>query len=298
MPYRVIYNPAAGGGRAQRLMDRLAESLARVPDLEVTATRAPRHATELARAVADRPDTVVISVGGDGTHHEVLNGLMPTAQAQLAVVPAGSGNDFAGSIGIPHDPEAALAIALRGTPVPVDIGVVELGEHVEYFLTVVGAGFDAEVAGLLNARPRGARSGPLLYVRGILETLFRYRSEALTVTVGTRRETRPTLMVAAGNAPRYAGGIRICPGADMHDGQLQVVWIRGMSRLKILPLLAKAYRGAHVTDPAVEAFSTEALAIEGPERLFVHADGEILGHLPIRVHVLSQALRVRQGARP
>jgi diacylglycerol kinase (ATP) len=293
MPYRLIYNPAAGGGRAQRLMDRLASNLADVPDLEVTATRERGHATELARAMADRDDTVVISVGGDGTHHEVVNGLLPDGRAQMAVIPAGSGNDFAASLGIPEDPEAALGVALAGRARAVDVGWAETAEGAQYFLTVVGAGFDAEVAGLINSRARGQGSGKLLYLRGILETLLRYRSEALTVTVDGQSTTRPTLLLAAGNAPRYAGGIRICPAARMDDGLLQVIWVRGLPRLKVLPLLAQAYQGKHVDNPAVETRMAAALAVTGPRHLFVHADGELLGHLPLTIRVVPEALRVR-----
>jgi diacylglycerol kinase (ATP) len=295
MPYRLIYNPTAGGGRARRLMDQLASRLAEVAELEVMATRERGHATELARAVADRADMVVISVGGDGTHHEVVNGLLPDGVAEVAVIPAGSGNDFAASLGIPGDPEAALTVALNGTPRRVDVGHAETRDRAEYFLTVVGAGFDAEVAGLINSRSRAkARtSGKALYLRGILDTLVRYRSDALTITMGDRRETRPTLLIAAGNAPRYAGGIRICPDAVMDDGLLQVVWVRGLPRLRVLPLLAQAYSGAHLKNPAVETFAADQLTVDGPDRLFVHADGEILGHLPLHVRVVPRALRIR-----
>jgi diacylglycerol kinase (ATP) len=298
MPYRLIYNPAAGGGRARQLVDRLAPHLAEVEDLEVLATRERGHATELARAVAAKPGMVVISVGGDGTHHEVVNGLLPEGAAEVAIIPAGSGNDFAGSLGIPGDPVQALDTAVHGVSRPVDVGLAEAANGRHYFLTVAGAGFDAEVAGLLNSRPKGRGSGKLLYLRGILETLMVYRSDALTVTLGGRKETRPTLLIAAGNAPRYAGGIRICPDASLHDGQFQVVWVRGMPRLKVLTVLAQAYSGSHVKNPAVETFTVDALTIEGPSRLFVHADGEILGHLPITLRMVPGALRFRVPEHP
>lgn len=291
MPYRLIYNPVAGGGRAARVLDTLMPGLTARDDLEVTATRERGHATELARQVRDRDDMVVISLGGDGTHHEVLNGLMPNPRAALSVISAGSGNDFAGGMGLPSDPSQALAVSFTGTPQAVDVGMVGS----EYFLTVVGAGFDAEVAGLINSWPRGRGSGTLLYLRGILTTLMRYRPAPLTLELegpdAAPRE-RPTLLLAAGNTPRYGGGIRICPDAVATDGLLNVVWIGGVSKLGTLQLLGKAYGGRHVQHPVVETFPAAAFRLSGPPHLFVHADGEVVGHLPVDVRVVPGALRL------
>jgi diacylglycerol kinase (ATP) len=289
VPYRLIYNPVAGGGRAARVLDSLMPELTARQDLEVTPTRDRGHATQLARQVRDRDDMVVISLGGDGTHHEVLNGLMPNPRARLSVISAGSGNDFAGGMGLPSDPTQALAVSFTGKPRAVDVGMA----GTEYFLTVVGAGFDAEVAGLINSTPHGSGSGKLLYLRGILTTLMRYRAAPLTLEVegqdGGPRE-RPTLLLAAGNTARYAGGIRICPGAEATDGLLNVVWIGGVSKLGTLQLLSQAYSGRHVQHPVVETFQAAAFRLSGPPELFVHADGELVGHLPVDVRVLPGAL--------
>ncbi|MCL8208425.1 MAG: diacylglycerol kinase family lipid kinase [Actinomycetia bacterium] len=288
MPYRLIYNPIAGGRRAQKIVDGLAAALARVPDLEVTATRDRGHATELARAVADVPGMVVISVGGDGTHHEVVNGLGPHAAAAMAVIPAGSGNDFPAGIGVPADPALALEVALSGQPRAIDLGQV----NDQYFLTVVGAGFDAEVAGDINARPHGG-SGLWLYLGGILRQLFRYRCQPLTVTLDGVTRTRDTLMIAAGNTARYAGGIRICPGADPADGRLEVVWVGAVSPLGILPILARAYSGRHVEHRITETHAVRELVVDGPPALYVHADGELVGHLPVRIRIHPLALTLQ-----
>jgi diacylglycerol kinase (ATP) len=288
MPYRLIYNPVAGGRRAQKIVDSLASALARVGDLEVMATRERGHAVELARAVAQVPGMVVISVGGDGTHHEVVNGLGPHAAAAMAVIPAGSGNDFPAGIGVPDDPALALEVALAGQFRAIDLGQV----NDQYFLTVVGAGFDAEVAGDINARPHGG-SGTWLYLKGILRQLFRYRCQPLTVTLDGVTRTRDTLMIAAGNTARYAGGIRICPGAKPTDGQLEVIWVGAVSPLGILPILARAYSGRHVEHPVTETHRAAELVVDGPAALYVHADGELVGHLPVHIRVHPSALMMR-----
>jgi diacylglycerol kinase (ATP) len=292
MPYRLIYNPTAGGGRAQRVVDRLTPRLADVDGLEVTATREPGHAVELARAVSDQEGLTVISVGGDGTHHEVVNGLLPGGRARLAIIPAGSGNDFAGSLNIPNDPTEALSVALGDSFRFLDIGAAELTDGTHYFLTVTGAGFDAEVAALLNSRPKGRGSGSLLYLRGIIETLLRYQCEPMAVESPSWSANGPTLLVAVGNTPRYAGGIRICPDATPDDGLFEVVWIRGMGRLRVLSILARAYQGTHVRHALVETRMVDTLSLSGPSHLSVHADGEILGHLPATIRVVPAALPV------
>ncbi len=290
MPYRLIYNPAAGGGRARRTLDGLMPELTVRSDLEVVATRERGHATELARQVRDVPGMVVISLGGDGTHHEVVNGLLPGGRAVMSVLPAGSGNDFAAGIGIPMHPPDALAVSLQGVPTPIDVG--QVGS--EYFLTVVGAGFDAEVAGLINRQSRGrGGSGKLLYLRGILATLARYRNHLFSLDVdqaGTPPRERFTLLLAAGNVARYGGGIRICPAADPHDGLLQIVWVGGTSKMGTLKLLSQAYSGRHVFNPLVETLQAPSFRLNGPPELFVHADGEIVGHLPISVRAWPGAL--------
>lgn len=288
MPTRLIYNPVAGGGRARAIVDRLSPELARIPELEVLATRAPGHAKELAGAVKDRPDQLVISVGGDGTHHEVANGLLPDGTAEMAIIPAGSGNDFAGFLGIPKDPALALAIALDAPPRPVDVGKV----NEEYFLTVVGCGFDAEVAAYINQRPK-AGNAQVAYLSAILKMLTRYDCKPLSVSQDGDSRSRSTLLLACGNTGRYAGGIKICPAATPFDGLLDVVWVGGLSKLRILPLLATAYSGTHVRHPVVETFSARKLRVEGPEGYHVHADGELVGELPVTIESIPGALRLR-----
>ncbi len=288
MATRLIYNPVAGGGRARTIVDRLAPELARIPDLEVLATRAPGHARELSRAVRDRPDCLVISVGGDGTHHEVANGLLPDPKAHMGVIAAGSGNDFAGYLGLPKDPAAALRAALESPARAIDVGRV----NDEYFLTVVGAGFDAEVAAYINERPK-AKNGQLAYLGAILTMLTRYECKPLSVAVDGEPRSRSTLLLACGNTSRYAGGIKICPTATPFDGHLDVVWVGGLPRLRILGLLVGAYSGAHVRNPVVETFPATRLRVDGPAGYHVHADGELVAELPITIECVPGALSVR-----
>lgn len=291
MATRLIVNPAAGSGKAQKLFQSIQPLLAQ-EEVEVVLTERPGHATELAREVADRDDLTVISLGGDGTHHEVINGLMPSGRCIFAVLPAGTGNDFVRMLDYPTTPAAMLDTALRGHETPMDIGQV----NDQYFLTVSGVGFDAEVAGWVNQHDKSG-NGSWIFIRGILRHLIRYQSSDMVVHVEGAERSERTFLIAVGNSIYYAGGMRICPDAVTDDGLFEIVWVRDLPRLSVLPLLARVFRGTHIRHPMVQTFQTEQLSIEGPSHMLVHADGEIVGHLPVTLKIVPKAIRVRTGTR-
>lgn len=288
MAARIILNPIAGNGKAQQLFDNIRASIPQ--DVEVVTTRGPGHATELAREVAGQDNMTVISLGGDGTHHEVINGLMPEGKAIFAVLPAGTGNDFVRTLSYPKAPEEMLKVALNGAAVPIDIGQV----NDQYFLTVSGVGFDAEVAGWVNQHGKSG-NGTWVFIRAILRHLARYQSATMTVNVEGAYRSEKTFLIACGITPYYAGGMKVCPEAVVDDGLFHVVWVKDLPRIGVLPLLAKVFRGTHITHPVVKSFQAEALTVDGPASMLVHADGEIVGHLPVTFTVLKKAIRVRMG---
>lgn len=289
MTARLILNPTAGNGKAQKLFDAISPYLAQ-EEVEVVRTTHAGHATELAREVSDQDDLTVISLGGDGTHHEVINGLMPAAKAIFAVLPAGTGNDFVRLLSYPKTPRDMLETALRGREMRLDIGQV----NSEYFLTVSGVGFDAEVAGWVNQHDKHG-NGTWIFVRGILRHLVRYQSADMTVQRDSVTQSEKTFLLAVGNSPYYAGGMQICPGAQADDGLFHVVWVHDLPRPSVLPLLVRVFRGTHINHRAVQSFVAERLFVDGPAHMLVHADGEIVGHLPVTFTILPQAIRVRRG---
>ncbi|MHB1955187.1 MAG: diacylglycerol/lipid kinase family protein [Sulfobacillus sp.] len=286
----IIYNPVAGNGKAERVYHQLEPKISSL-GIAVERTDGPGHATLLARRVADQDDLTVISLGGDGTHHEVINGLMPAGRTIFGVIPAGTGNDLVRILNYPRNPSDALDTALNGFAKPFDIG--QVGDH--YFLTVAGVGFDAEVAGWVNQRKKQG-NGTWVFIRGILLNLVGYRSQVMKITLAEASRTERTFLIAAGNTQYYGGGMKICPEASPFDGRFQVVWVQAISPLGVLPLLVRVFRGTHVGHPKVRVLSTPELTVEGPPQLWVHADGEIIGHLPITIRTLPQAIRVRMGA--
>ncbi len=286
----VLVNPAAGGGRAARVANRLATPPGR---LVVTASR---EATQrlAAEAVADGHDRVVV-VGGDGSVQDVVNGLLAAgASIPLGIVPAGSGNDLARSLGLPRDPGAALEIALGGRLETIDAGSARGSAGERWFVSAAGVGFDAQVATALATRPPRARLGSVGYLLTTLAELRRFHNVSLALRLETpegRLEIEQACLFAAvANGPYYGGGMRICPEARMGDGLLDVCLVGDISRMGALREIPGIYRGSHVRNPAVSLFTVTALEIEGDA--LAHLDGEPFGQLPVRFEVAPAAVRV------
>ena len=265
-----IVNPVAGGGFAPAVMEK-AEAVMRERGLSwrVLRTERPGHATELARELARDPDVrAVISVGGDGTAFEVAGGLAGTGKP-MALIPAGTGNDFIKSAGIPKDPMAALDLALRGKAAPADMGRLNDGS----FLNVCGTGFDVTV--LDNAESLKSRyRGLLPYFLGLLKAIFHYRPVHLKLRYDGTEEEGDFLICSVANGRYIGGGIPICPEADVHDGKLDLVLVRNIPRRRIPLYLPGLMMGKVLKFRITRHLLAENVSFEG-EGLRVNADGEI-----------------------
>jgi len=285
-----VVNPAAAGGRARKVLLLVQDILrSRDPAAEVVVTERIGHATELARAAADAGFAPVVAVGGDGTVHEVANGLLQARQpAPLCVVPCGTGNDFARSLGLPTAPRDAIALAWDGAARTIDLAACG-GRR---FLNVGGLGFDARVARAASRFPAFLRVGTLPYVAGVLREIVVNSSDELTLHLDDRTLVRRTLMIAVANLPYYGGGMMICPAASATDGLLEVCIVGAMSRREILSLLPKVFSGGHRDHHLVEFHKTRALRIEGLGQAEVQVDGELLVVSPITFESVPTALQV------
>lgn len=282
----IIVNPTAGGGRCGALWRRWSDDACAQLHAEAVLTEGPGHARALAAQATGAGCRRIVAVGGDGTLHEVVNGALPAAVA-IGVVPIGTGNDFARCAGVPEDPKQALFGLRSGACVDVDLGRV--GD--EYYLHVAGAGFDAEVAALVN-RGRRRAAGKLPYLLAILATLRTFRGSPCRIELDGRSIEQVCTLIAVGNAPAYAGGMRICPQARMDDGLLEVCIIGDMGRAGLLLLLPSVFSGRHVRHPRVSCHAVRRLHIDGPAHVAVHADGEPAGRLPMDFAVAPAALRL------
>ncbi len=294
-PALAIVNPVAGNGKAGRLWQRIRAELA----CDGATTEGAGHARVLAREAAERGYERVISVGGDGTACEVASGLAHTDTA-LGLIPVGTGNDTARSLGIPLDPLAAARLAAHGDIRRIDLGEIQTAQSTSYFVNVAGFGFDAEVAWRVNRMPwLKVMGGTAPYLAGVLQTLWQYRSPHMRICIdGQRVIERRIFLIAIANFPSYGGGMLICPPAQPDDGLFDVCVVSDLSRAHVLRLVPKLYSGKHVGHAAVQLLRGRELSADADRRVRCQADGELVGDLPARFAILPAALRCVAGPAP
>lgn len=300
----VIFNPAAGRGRARRLWPQVAAALAAAGvGFDLAETRAPFDATGIAEAAAGRYAAVIV-VGGDGTVHEAVNGLMRApagARPALGVLPLGSGDDYAKMLP-PRSPgaprphwRAALAAIALGRSRAHDVGVIRDGEGGErWFANGMDVGFGAHVARNIAQVPRWV-TGLGAYLAAIAQTMLRYPTLELRLQFdeGEPFAHRSTI-AAIMNGRCFGGSFWACPEARADDGLLDVLLADVVSRAQILRLVPKLMRGAHVAEPVLRMLRARRVVIESDEPLVLEADGELpaLAGRRLEISVVPAALRV------
>lgn len=297
---RVLLNPASAGGAALRRWKRIEPAARRqFPHLEVHQSA---HAADLRRLAAEvaTGDGLILAAGGDGTSHEVVNGLFanetrPTAH--LGWLPLGSGNDIARAHLISLDPARALAGYRAVAPVRVDVGRVRHRSRdgtqiTRYFGNSFTIGISAKVLELVleHGKPLG---GPVSYFLAALTSIGRLAPMAATIDGQDGHYT----LIAVSNGPSVGAGMRISPAARVNDGQLDLVTVQGLSRMAAGFLLPRAYWGGHLRHPAVSHRLITTVTIDGDGPISYEADGELcVGVPPFQVTVLPHALSVARPA--
>ncbi len=293
----VLMNPTAGHGRYRGLLPGVLDALGAGgrPVSLLTASTAGEAEAACHAAVAQGACGLV-AVGGDGTVHRALQAVAGTG-VPFAVIPAGTGNDFAAAAALPPEPAdaaAAVADAIRaGRSRPLDLArVTTAAGAVRWFGGVLAAGFDAVV----NERANRLRwpPGPRRYDLAIAIELARLRPRPYTLTLDGERRTVRGVLVAVGNGPSYGGGMRICPAADPTDGRLDVVVGGPLGRAALARLTPAVHRGTHVDHPLVHTYRVREVRVESPG-IVGYADGERLAALPLTITCEPAAVRILSG---
>jgi diacylglycerol kinase (ATP) len=291
--FYVIVNPTAGRGAAAHARARVEAELARAGvAYTVVLTERRGHAARLAEAAARAGWPAVVAVGGDGTVHEAVNGLMNAADGgpsvPLGIVGVGSGNDFAKLAGVPVDAAEAVRRMAASEPRAVDVGRV----NGLWFSNGVGIGLDAAVAVQVDRRRRFR--GIFMYLDALAKVLRDYRAPHMTVDVdGARLADAPMTLVTVGNGGRHGGGFWICPDARIDDGVLDVCMCTGLGILGILRFLPRVMRGTHVGASCVHMHRARRVRVTSPDPLPVHADGEIVSDAAHEVEIEIHPGRLR-----
>jgi YegS/Rv2252/BmrU family lipid kinase len=292
MKIAVVINPRSGrrGHRedAPGVRVELARTLlhARGEHAEIAVTNGRGHAGELAQQLADAGTDVVVAWGGDGTVNEVAGPLIGSPTA-LGVVPAGSGDGLARSLGLPLEPDAALRVAFSGRTRAMDVGY--LGER--HFLNIGGIGFDADIAAAFNARRTRGLAG---YLSVGLSRVWSYRPEACHIGFDGHTLEGPRFLVAFANGSQYGNGLLLSADADPFDGRLNLVVVDAGSSLRQLWRGRRLWWFARAPAAGVQRHVLQQATVSG-DRLLCHVDGETFtASGRIDVKVAPAALRVKQ----
>ncbi len=285
----VIYNPIAGRGRQGRYRDILKrlEHWAQVTEHRTTGRGdARRLASEAAHAGCY---DVVVAAGGDGTINEVANGLLANGARPpaLGLIPLGTANVLASEIGIGDRPDRAADALLKGRAQPITLGLADSADGRRWFMQMAGVGFDARVvAGVSPMLKRWLAKGA--YALQMLYCWLRYRRDVYRVTIDGVPYEVGSAVVANGH---YYGGTYVCaPGARLGDPTLEVCLFLRSGRLHALRYLFALSRGRLHLHPDFKIVRGREVLIEGPEGDPVQGDGDIIGHLPVKISAVPAAL--------
>lgn len=285
-----IVNPVSGSGRGQTTFDGVrAELDARGEGISYgyAISEYSTHALELTDAAVAAGEKLIVAVGGDGTVREVAS-LLINSDVKMGILPVGTGNDFAKTLGIPQDVMEALNLLLSGEGKLVDAatanGVV--------FMNVAGFGFDVDVVRYTDKYKKHL-NGMLPYLLGIFQSLLHLRGVDVYVEPSEGEAFHTSvLLFSACNGTHFAGGIYLAPLANPHDGLLDVCIVKKISRLRFLNVFPKYMKGKHVGIKQIEYFKAHSIMVDALKGQKLQLDGEIIGETPVRFCVLPNALSI------
>lgn len=307
--YIFIINPISGSGKALKVWDKIKQELEKKKvEYRSFFTKYPGHASEIAQQVAELHQDkleAIVAVGGDGTIHEVFNGLTNYSALPVGYIPAGSGNDFARGFSIPLSPLKALQFLLKRKGKggrKIDIGRYQFSnrkkESTKSFINGLGIGFDADVAKATNeSRYKGwlnkIQLGRLAYFIMAIKLLFSYKTQEISVEVDGQSFVYSNVwLIAICNSPFLGGGMNIAPQAKVNDGKLHLCVLHDVSKWKLLALFATVFLGKHTRFKGVILHEGRHIEVTSSTSCTVHADGELIGTTPITVTVEKQNRKI------
>jgi YegS/Rv2252/BmrU family lipid kinase len=297
-----IVNPNAGNGKGKKDWDRIA-SLFEKERISVVHkfTESKGQATLLVREAISDGFRKIISVGGDGTLNEVVNGIFtqnicPTNEVTIGMIPVGTGNDWGRLFGIPLVYEGAVKVISENKIMPHDVGTISYfgpeGAHKHYFMNIAGLGFEAVVVRKTNKQKDKGRSNKAIYFYNILSSLISYHKPEVKITIDGKTTSCRAFSINVGNGRYCGGGMRQTPEALPDDGLLDITVIREMGRIEIIRNLHILYDGSILSHPKVDGFRSTNLKVTSETALYAEADGESLGHTPVEFGIIPGGVNI------
>lgn len=301
--WHIIVNPAAGAGSAGRRwpeIERLLQELGF--DYSVQFTQARGHASRLAEDAILRGARHLLGIGGDGTNHEIVNGIagqqfVDSKEITYALLPVGTGNDWARQYAIPHDPRRRLLRLLEGETRWQDVGLAHFQTGgrpgARYFANVAGLAYDAFICQKMEERHR--RPSRFEYLLMVAQCLFEYELLPARLEFDGRTVEDIFYTINLGLCRYSGGGMQLVPQAVPDDGLLALTFARRVAKWEVLAQTPRFYNGTILKHPRIEGFQVKNLRVTHPENApptLLEADGELLGETPAEFSILEKALRV------
>lgn len=267
-----IINPIAGGGKAKGLIPLIEDTMNKhSKKFEIILTEKSQQATQIAEDNILNYD-VIVAVGGDGTVNEVARGLLNKNKGILGIIPGGTGNDMAKSLGISTNPSEALQTIINGHRTTMNIGKVN--EH--NFLNISSVGFDAEVV-MHNNKLKKVLKSSISYAISVVYTLIDFKKKKVEIQIDDEKIEENIILLAVGNGKYYGGGMKILPMAKIDDGYLDICIISNLSKFMLLFLFPTIFKGNHIKyKKYVKTYRGRKIKIKGKEDIPLNIDGELM----------------------
>jgi diacylglycerol kinase (ATP) len=296
-----LVNPASGNGTTGRRWAEIARTAAaRGLEGDALLSEGPGHLVELAAGAAKDGAELLVVVGGDGTMHEVANGVLSSGQAasvELGVLARGTGRDFVRSLRIPRSLEQALDVAKSGRAREIDVGLASYrnwdgSDAQAYFVNFAGTGISGAIARRANDSSK-AMGGRLSFMWATFAVFSRWKAATITAEVDGEKRSGAMFEVLAMNGDYTAGGMLMAPDAKLDDGLFDVVLIGDVTKADFVRTFPKIYRGKHLSHPKIEVLRGKRVDVDAATPLPMVLDGEQPGTTPVRFELVPKALRVR-----
>lgn len=301
----VIVNPNAGNGKGEKDWNRISD-LFRKNNIRIFPmfTERKGHATELVRESIGKGFRRIVSVGGDGTLNEIVNGIFTqnhctSSEIILGAIPVGTGNDWGRMFGIPTVYEGSIQLIREPKLLLHDIGIISYYNGIEkrnrYFINIAGLGFEAVVVRKTNAQKDKGKSNKAIYFLNLLSSLLTYRNTKAEITIDGKQTTCNVFSINVGNGRYCGGGMRQTPEARPDDGLLDITIIKSMGRFEIIRNLKILYDGTILSHPKVDGYRTDNFKVQSESILYAEADGESLGHTPVEFSIIPSCINIVYG---
>jgi len=303
----VIVNPNAGKGRGAKDWDKISVILKKENlSFAVKFTERKGHAVILTLEAISAGFRKIITVGGDGTLNEVVNGVFsndvcPSKEISLALIPVGTGNDWGRMFGIPLNYEIAVKIIRDNKMMVHDVGLVSYYDGTEkkkrYFINIAGLGFESVVVRKTNLQKEKGRGGKLIYFYNLLTSLLSYNNTKAEIIIDGEIIHADVFSVNIGNGRYCGGGMRQTPDALPNDGLLDVTIINGMGKFEIIRNLKILYDGTILNHPKIDGYKCKSIKVSSDSIIYTEADGESLGHTPAEFSIIPASINIIYGTK-